>query len=186
MSGDQVAKLASYEALLVERAVALGLVASGDLPRLRTRHLLDSLRAALAVLPTDRDAYDLGSGGGLPGIVVAIACPGLWITLVESRRRRGAFLEMTVERLELSNCRVVVGRVESLEEPADMCFARAFADAATSWRLAVPLLRPGGRLVYFAGEGSDPASYSPEGASCEILWPPPVARAGPLVIMSRQ
>jgi 16S rRNA (guanine527-N7)-methyltransferase len=178
-------RLVAYEHLLAERAAVLGLVARSDLPRLRERHILDCLRAAPAVRPEDRSAADLGSGGGLPGVVVAIACPDLMVTLAERRRNRAAFLELAVRELGLPNARVAVGPVQELPTGSDLCFARAFADARGSWKAARRILGPGGRLVYFAGAGSA-VSEMPDDARAEILPPPPFASGGPLVIMSRQ
>ena len=178
----QVDRLAAYERLLASRGGELGLVASGDLDRIRERHLLDSLRGAVAVEPADRLAIDLGSGGGLPGIPVAIARPDLRVILAERRRNRAAFLDLAVAELGLANAEVATGPVERLGARADLAFARAFADAARSWRVAAPLLGPGGRLVYFAGQA---ATVGIEGVETRLL-PPPVASAGPLAIMGRQ
>jgi 16S rRNA (guanine527-N7)-methyltransferase len=178
-------RLVAYEQLLAGRAAELGLVARSDLPRLRERHIVDCLRATLAVRPDDRSAVDLGSGGGLPGVVVAVACPDLTVTLAERRRTRGAFLELAVRELGLPNAFVVVGPVKELPPGSDVCFARAFADARGSWEAARRILGPGGRLVYFAGAGAA-RSEIPRDARAEILHPPPFATGGPLVIMSRQ
>jgi 16S rRNA (guanine527-N7)-methyltransferase len=178
-------QLVAYEQLLAVRAAELGLVARSDLPRVRERHIVDCLRATLAVGPDDRFAVDLGSGGGLPGMVVAIACPDLTVTLAERRQNRGAFLELAVRELGVRNARVAVGPVKELSPGSDLCFARAFADARGSWEAAQRILGPGGRLVYFAGAGTAKAEI-PEDARVEILPPPPFASGGPLVIMSRQ
>ena len=90
-----------------------------------------------------------------------------------------------VDRLGLDNVRVHGQRVESLTEPADLCFARAFAGPAHAWRAAAPILEPGGRLVYFAGAGFRP-DVLPEGVSFVLMAPLALARSGPLVIMSAQ
>jgi 16S rRNA (guanine527-N7)-methyltransferase len=181
----QAERLDRYEQLLRDRAIPLGMVARSDAGRLRERHIADCLRAASVVLATDRSAYDLGSGAGLPGIVVAIVRPELEIVLVESRRIRAAFLELVAGELALSNARVFSDRAERLTERVDLCFARALFGARDVWLLAERLLGPAGRLVYFAGERFDPAEL-PEGARAEIRSPRPLARSGPLVIMSRQ
>ncbi|MGZ8566901.1 MAG: 16S rRNA (guanine(527)-N(7))-methyltransferase RsmG [Actinomycetota bacterium] len=181
----QFEKLEAFETLIRERAIPLGMVATADSGRLRQRHLLDSLRAAAVVLDTDRTAYDLGSGAGLPGVVVAIACPDLRMALVESRRPRAAFLQLVVDRLGLANTTVRNERVETLSEKVDLCFSRAFARVAVAWRAADRLLVPGGRLVYFAGERFD-RSELPEDAVSTLVTTSALARSGPLVIMSRQ
>ena len=86
---------------------------------------------------------------------MAIACPDLHVTLVESRRPRAAFLELVLERLGLTNGAVSNVRVETLDGPVDLCFSRAFARVGVAWQAADRLLAPGGRLVYFAGERFD-------------------------------
>ncbi len=186
LGADKVGRLLVFEELLRGRAVPLGLIAEGDAARIRTRHVLDCLRAALAVEEGDRDAYDLGSGAGLPGIVVAVARPSLSVTLVESIQKRAAFLELAVEELGLANASVAATRAEALHEPVDLCFARALASLGRSWDMALPILRPLGRLVYFAGEGSPAPDLLPGAGSVDVLEAPLLARSGPLVIMTRQ
>jgi len=181
---DQARRLAAYESLLASRGAELGLIARRDVPRLRERHVLDSLRAAVAVEPPDRLAVDLGSGGGLPGIPIAIARPVLRVVLAERRRSRAAFLELAATELGLANVEVAVGPIAALHLQADLVFARAFADAAGSWHAAEPLLAPRGRLVYFSGRDAAPLG-SVRGVRTRLLAPP-VASAGVLAIMTRQ
>jgi 16S rRNA (guanine527-N7)-methyltransferase len=181
----QQGRLAAFEKLLRERAVPGGMIAIEDLPRIRERHVEDALRAAAVVEPTDRDGYDLGSGAGLPGVVVAIACPWLGMTLIERRRSRAAFLEMAIEELGLENAVVAATGTETMTARVDVAFARAFAPPDVAWAAAVALLRPAGRLVYFAGERFDPDTDVPVGVAATLM-PPPLARSGPLVIMARQ
>jgi len=178
--------LESYVELLRSKAVPIGAVASGDRDRLWERHIKDCLRAAEVVASEDREAIDLGSGAGLPGVVVAVARPGLRVRLVEAKRRRVAFLELVVDRLGLANVIVVPGRAEAVDEPADLCFARAFADRTASWAAAERLLKPGGRLVYFAGERFEPARDVPAGAAARVVGDRPLESLGPLVIMTQQ
>jgi len=180
------AQLRRYEQMLRSRAIPLGLIGGADRDRLWERHILDSLRGTAAIRPNDADAYDLGSGAGLPGIPIAIARPGLRMRLVESRRNRAAFLELVVEQLGLEKVEVVAGRVEELTQPVDLCFARAFADALGAWKAAEPRLLPGGRLVYFAGETFDDVSELPPGAVRSNPLSTALAREGTLVIMTRQ
>jgi len=177
--------LLRYEDLLTRRAVPLGAVARSDATRIRERHILDCLRAAPVVHEVDV-ACDLGSGAGLPGIVVAVAEPAVRVLLVESRAKRAAFLELAVRELGLSNADVVVGRAEDLHRRVDACFARAFAPLPVAWSVARGILRPDGRLIYFAGaELGDPVV--PEGAALDaVVRTAVLERAGPLVIMTRQ
>lgn len=148
----QADRIRRFEQLLVERALPAGLVARSDRDRLHQRHVIDSLRAAPLFRRSDRTAYDLGSGAGLPGIPLAIALPRCRFTLAEARSKRSAFLELAVERLDLSNCHVHAGPAEALSAGADVITARAFAPLVRAWPLAARLLRVGGRLIYFAGQ----------------------------------
>lgn len=184
LTSERAGLLAEFEALLLDRAVPRGLVSRRDADRVRERHILDCLRAAAVVAPDDRSAYDLGSGAGLPGIVVAIACPELRVRLVEARRGRVAFLELAIERLDLPNCEAVGSRLEDVREPVDLCFARALAPIEEVWRLARRLLTPGGRLVYFAGLGEEDLPPMDAGR-IEVVPSTVLESAGPLVIMAR-
>jgi len=182
----QAAQLADFEALLRDRAVPMGLISQGDARDIHERHILDSLRAAALFRPNDTGALDFGSGAGLPGIVLAIAVPRCWFVLVEPRRKRAGFLELVVERLALPNVEVVVARAEEMTGEWDVATARAFAPPARAWKLGHRLLRPGGRLIYFAG------SREPAEAIADDLYPQPVdievkglANFPPLVIMTR-
>src|SRR6266508_3997126 len=125
----QVERLERFGRLLAERAVPLGMVGRGDAGRLVERHILDCL----------------------PGVVIAIALPGVGVVLAEARSKRAAFLEMAAVELGLANVAVHASRVEALPGPFDACTARAFAPPDRAWALARPLLRPGGHLLLFAG-----------------------------------
>ncbi len=185
--GDAEAeRIVAFESLLLDHAVRLGFVATADAARIRTRHILDCLRAVPVLRPGDRTAVDLGSGAGLPGVVVACAIPSLDVKLVEAHRRRAAFLELTVERLALENAQVLIEQVDAVDVVADICFSRAFAPLPAAWDACRRILRPGGRLVFFAG-GSFQAETSLPDAGCEeLLEAPLLESSGPLVIMTRQ
>jgi len=181
----QISRLRRFEELLVERAVPLGAISRSDSARIRERHTLDSLRAVMIVDGVD-EAADLGSGAGLPGVVVAIALPRVRMLLIERRPRRAAFLELAVEELGLPNAAVVAGRVEDVQGDVDVALARAFAPIDEAWARALGILRPGGRLVYFAGAGSA-TPEPPEGFTIQsVLRTPVLESAGALVIMTRQ
>jgi 16S rRNA (guanine527-N7)-methyltransferase len=188
LDDEQLARVVHFEALLSDRAMALGMVARSDARRLRERHILDSLRAAAVTLRSDRDALDVGSGAGLPGIPVAIARPALSVRLVESRRARVAFLELAVERLGLVNVAIIPATVEAVDVLVDLCFARAFAPLGEAWKAARERLRPGGRLVYVAGVGTEPPERPEDCAAVDVVPAPRgslIESAGPLVIMTR-
>jgi 16S rRNA (guanine527-N7)-methyltransferase len=153
LSQEQMASLRRYEVILRERAIPHGLISRADATRLWDRHFLDSLRAVACIdsEPPEAELADLGSGAGLPGIPVAIALPAARMTLIEPRARRAAFLEMAAQEIGLSNVVVDARRAEQVRSRVDACLARALAVPAVAWKLAKPLLRPGGRLVYFGG-----------------------------------
>ena len=178
-------KLDRFRGLLRDRAVPAGLVASADSEDLEDRHILDSLRGAPLIPGSARDAVDLGSGAGLPGIPLAIALPHVAFMLVDSRRRRVAFLELVVDDLGLANVAVVGGRVEELAPGFDICVARGFAGPARSWEAAERLLRPDGRLLYWAGASFEAGEVA-ETARVLGLGEPALESGGPIVIMARQ
>jgi 16S rRNA (guanine527-N7)-methyltransferase len=188
LDDDRATRLIGFERVLAGRAVPLGAIARSDVARIRERHILDSLRVA----PLVRGAglvYDLGSGAGLPGIVVAIALPQVRMVLIDRRESRAAFLELAVEQLGLPNARVVAGPAEEVAARADACLARAFAPLQRSWEAAERVLGPGGRLVYFGGRelGEEGSIEVPAGAVLEaVIRTPVLESAGPLVIMARQ
>jgi 16S rRNA (guanine527-N7)-methyltransferase len=182
VSSAQITTLERFSSLLSGRGVELGVVANADRGDVWKRHVLDSLRALPSVEDPDTAAYDLGSGGGLPGVPIAIARPDLHVGLVESQRRRVAWLELVVEELGISNVGVVARRIEDVRDPVDLCFARALAPAERSWELARPLLRKGGRLAYFAGQTFDPDRVAPDIPVIRILETP-LDSGGPVVII---
>jgi 16S rRNA (guanine527-N7)-methyltransferase len=116
-------------------------------------HVADSL-VGLEVPAVGEAAriVDLGSGAGLPGLVLAIARPDAEVVLVESVGKKCAWLERTVSALGLENVRVVCARAEELEEePFDVVTARALASLSVLCEYAAPLLREGGSLVAWKG-----------------------------------
>ena len=184
LTPESRARLDRYEELLETRAVPAGLVARADVSDLRERHIDDSLRGA-PLLPAKSDVADLGSGAGLPGIPLAIALPDVRFTLVDSRRSRIAFLELVADELRLLNVSILASRAEEVPPGFDVCVARGFAGAAASWEAAERLLRPDGRLLYWAGSRFDVGDL-PEGARLVGLGDPALESGGPIVIMARQ
>jgi 16S rRNA (guanine527-N7)-methyltransferase len=182
---SQASRLIRFEELLVERAIPLGVVSRSDANRIRERHILDSLRAAPVVEGSDV-AADLGSGAGLPGLVVAITLPRLRMLLVERRPRRAALLELAVDELGVSNASVFAGRVAEAPDRVDVALARAFAPLDEAWAQARGILRPRGRLVYFAGAGTTIPAAPAGSVILDVLHTPVLESSGALVIMTRQ
>ena len=190
LSPIQLDQLRSFESLLRDRAVSLGLIAESDSERLGERHVQDSLRAASSILSGDEALCDIGPGAGLPGLVLAIAKPDLEVTLLEPKQKAVAFLEMAISRLSLGNVAIVSTRVEETQLSVDVATARAFGPMERSWEAALKVLRPGGRLIYFAGEGLvDPVAAAGEMGSAEapasVDVEHVIADSSPLVIMAR-
>jgi len=147
-------RLIAYLALLEKWNRTHNLTAIREPEGMVTNHLLDCL-AVLPHLPQDRTLrlIDVGSGGGLPGIPVAIARPDWRVTLLDSRGKKVAFLRQAAAELALAEVTVVATRVEdySPEIAFDVVISRAFADLAT-WVAAVRhLVRASGRLVAMTG-----------------------------------
>ncbi len=135
-------------------------------------HLADSLVAAeLDELRAAQALVDLGSGAGLPGAVLAVALPGCEVRLLESQRRKCAFLEGLVEAAELTNAEVVCARAEQWpegREQHDVATARALAPQAVVLEYAAPLLRVEGVLVDWRGR-RDPAEEQAALRAAELL-----------------
>jgi len=118
-----------------------------------TRHLLDSL--AIAPLIHARAVVDVGSGGGLPGIPLAIYLPAIEFVLVDSAGKKARFLEQARIELALDNVRVVHARAEDVTGSFDIVTCRAFASLADIGRMTAHLLAPSGQI--FALKGAVPA-----------------------------
>ncbi|MEX0991302.1 MAG: RsmG family class I SAM-dependent methyltransferase [Actinomycetota bacterium] len=185
LSQEQVSALEAFTALLAGQGVQLGLIAAGDAQRIRERHVLDCLRSVLEVAGSPT-ALDLGSGAGLPGLVVAIAVPDTRVTLVERRQRRAAFLEMAIRDLGVTNASVVAESTEEIRLRAQVCLARAFAPIEESWRSASGLLESGGRLVYFGGKSFTAVPELPGARGSRLSPCPLLESAGPLVIITSE
>jgi len=154
LSPPQVATLAAYVALLAKWNRTYNLTAIREPSRMVTHHVLDSL-AVLAHLPQRDDVrlLDVGSGGGLPGIPLAIARPQWRATLVDPVHKKAAFLAQAAIELGLGNVDAQAARVEDLGSNVryDIVISRAFADLATFATLAAPHLAPDGVLVAMKG-----------------------------------
>lgn len=141
-----------FHAMLVEHGVTRGLIGPREVPRLWDRHLLNSAAVA-TLLPAAGTLIDVGTGAGLPGVVLAAVRPDLHVVLLEPMERRVAWLNEVVAELGLSSAEVVRGRAEELHGrvTADAVTARAVApmDRLAGWTL--PLLRAGGVLLAMKG-----------------------------------
>ncbi|HTW00088.1 MAG TPA: 16S rRNA (guanine(527)-N(7))-methyltransferase RsmG [Streptosporangiaceae bacterium] len=154
--GSSLGLAERYADLLAGPAVQRGLIGPREAARLWERHIMNC--AALAELvPHPSSVIDLGSGAGLPGIVIAILIPDATVVLLEPMARRAAFLEECVADLGLGNATVRRGRAEDLagELAADVVVARAVAPMQRLAGLALGLVRPGGLVLALKGAGAE-------------------------------
>jgi 16S rRNA (guanine527-N7)-methyltransferase len=153
--GPKVGLATRYVEMLAETGIDHGLIGPGERPRLWDRHVLNCAVISPAFGP-DSTVIDVGSGAGLPGIVLAIMRPDLQILLVERLRRRTIWLQRTLDELALANVEVHLGRAESLWKSmyVDHVTARAVARLGTLGAWCLPLLRPGGSLLAIKGENA--------------------------------
>jgi len=144
-------KLLAYLALLDKWNRVYNLTAVRDAERMVSHHLLDSL-AAVPYFQGET-VLDVGSGGGLPGIPLAIARPELQVTLIDSIAKKTAFLLQAKAELGLANLDVVTGRVEDFRPGTgfDVITSRAFSDLKEFVTLTRHLLRPDGRWLAMKG-----------------------------------
>lgn len=144
--------IARYAELLATEGVVRGLIGPREAPRLWERHLFNCALLGEGV-PEGATVCDIGSGAGLPGLVLAIARPDLQITLVEPLLRRTTFLSEVVEELDLTNVTVVRGRADALhgKERFDVVTSRAVAALETLLDWSMPLVAPEGSLVAMKG-----------------------------------
>ena len=150
--GERIAVAREYVGHLSDLGEKLGLIGPRELPRLWTRHILNS--ALVAPLLKRGVVGDVGSGAGLPGIVLAIARPDVDFVLIEPMERRVAWLTEESQRLQLENVKVVHSRAE--EAPfvgeLDQVTARAVSALSKLIPMCAPLARRGGELIFLKGE----------------------------------
>jgi 16S rRNA (guanine527-N7)-methyltransferase len=162
---EQQSQLLAYMDLIAKWTKVYNLTAVRDAQEMLTHHLLDSLavirplRRELAqlALPEGRaqlSLLDVGSGAGLPGIVIAITCPEVSVTCVDAVAKKAAFIQQVSAALKLPNLKGLHARVESLADPYDVVSSRAFASLLdfTSWSQLA--LAPHG--IWMAMKGKHP------------------------------
>ncbi|GAA1703187.1 16S rRNA (guanine(527)-N(7))-methyltransferase RsmG [Microbacterium sediminicola] len=153
--GDRIESARRFTASLAEEGEERGLIGPLELPRLWTRHILNCAVGASLFASGSRVA-DIGSGAGLPGVVLAIARPDVQWILVEPMERRVVWLTEQVSDLGLANVEVVRARAEDWDAGAgvDAVTARAVSALRKLIPLTAPLVRKGGELILFKGSGA--------------------------------
>lgn len=164
LGNEQIARLLDYLDLIGKWTKVYNLTAVRDPGEMLTHHLLDSLAAVRplrryldeAGLEQAASLLDVGSGAGLPGVVIAVCCPGIAVSCVDTVAKKVAFIKQAALALALPNLNGIHARVETLNGPYDVVCSRAFASLAdfTNWSGAA--LAPAG--AWMAMKGKHPAA----------------------------
>ena len=163
LTGVQVDQLLDYLELLQKWGKVYNLTAVRDPAEMLTHHLLDSLaviaplRRHLAQMPktTGVRLLDVGSGAGLPGVVVAVCCPELAVSCVDTVGKKAAFVQQVAVGLKLPNLHGIHARVENLTDRYDVVVARAFASLVDFTRLSMGALAPDGVWMAMKGKPTE-------------------------------
>ena len=161
-------KMLAFRDLLLKWNKTYNLTALRDPEQAISHHLLDSL----AILPhvDTGPLLDVGSGGGLPGIPLAIACPGLSVGMVDTVQKKASFLQQASIELGLKNVTVHHARVEEMQGQYAQISSRAFADLGLFVSLTRHLLAPGGRWLAMKGvRPDDEIAALPAGITVEAI-----------------
>ena len=152
VSPAQQEKLMDYLALMFKWNAVYNLTSLRDPMQMVTHHLLDSL-AAVPAFARARNVLDVGSGGGLPGIVLAIVRPDMKVSMIDTVHKKTAFLTQVKAELGLTNVTVYTARVEQLQvsDKFDVITSRAFADLSDFVNWSCHLLADGGRYIALKG-----------------------------------
>lgn len=163
-------KLLAYRDLLLKWNKTYNLTALRDPEQAISHHLLDSL-AILAWVDAG-SLLDVGSGGGLPGIPLAISRPDVQVTMVDAVQKKTTFLQQAAIELQLPNARALHARVETLTGQYTQITSRAFSDLSDFTRLTRHLLAPGGRWLAMKGvRPEEEMANLPEGIRIDAIEP---------------
>lgn len=150
--GGRIALARQFTAALAAQGELRGLIGPLELPRLWTRHVLNSVIAAPLF---HGSVADVGSGAGLPGLVLAIARPDVEWTLIEPMERRVTWLSEQVDALGLKNVRIMRARAEDVGLEFDVVTARAVSALRGLVPITAPLVKDGGELIFLKGQNVD-------------------------------
>lgn len=163
LDDQQVGQLLDYLDLIAKWTKVYNLTAVRDPVEMMTHHLLDSLAAIgplrrhlqQAGLGEGATLLDVGSGAGLPGVVIAVCCPAVAVTCVDTVAKKAAFIKQAALALKLPNLTGLHARVETIAQPFDVICSRAFASLADFTQWSAGALAPHG--VWMAMKGKHPA-----------------------------
>ena len=155
LSSKQKAKLVEFSEVLLQWNKKTNLIARGDEIRVFPRHILDSLAAA-SFLVGDK-VIDIGSGAGLPGLPLAIACPQKKFTLCDRMKKRTHFMRFVIANLGIDNAQVIEAPFEeivSMGESYDCAVSRGVGKAEALWPIIESAISKTGRLIVYASTRS--------------------------------
>lgn len=165
LASETVSRLEQYVEQLLKWNAKINLISSTTVEDVWRRHIEDSLQLLPLLPPTAMTLADLGSGAGLPGMVIAIAKPDISVTLIEKDQRKSAFLNEVKSRLKLHNVSIVTADIESQASRYDSVCARALAPLDQLLGFASKLIVPNGQAIFLKGE-----NYAEEISAAKKTW----------------
>lgn len=143
-------EIRAYAQFLTNAGIERGLIGPREGERIWERHIFNCLPVT-QLLPQNASLFDIGSGAGLPGIVIALARPDLHVTLIEPLERRVEFLKEATEELDIE---VIRGRAQDVKKSADYVTARAVAPLEKLKKMSWHMVKTNGALLAMKGEGA--------------------------------
>ena len=161
LADSVIQKLITFCELVIEKNTQINLISRKDIEHIVEAHLLPSL-AIYKLFPFKNNCrvLDIGTGGGFPGIPLAITNPGAKFTLIDSIRKKIYAVQEFAKNLQLNNVRCVWDRVENLQEKYDIATGRAVKNIPEFCKLAAPKLKNNGSILYLTGGDIEPVSNS--------------------------
>ena len=147
---EREAEIRAFSEFLVTAGIERGLIGPREGERIWERHIFNCLPVT-QLLPQGASLFDIGSGAGLPGIVIALARPDLKVTLIEPLERRVEFLKEATEGLEIE---VIRGRAQDVKKSAEYVTARAVAPLEKLKKMSWHMVKTGGALLAMKGESA--------------------------------
>ena len=163
---ERLDEIAAYAHFLTTAGIERGLIGPREGERIWERHIFNCLPVT-QLLPQGASLFDIGSGAGLPGIVIALARPDLSVTLIEPLERRVAFLNEAVDglNLKINNIEVIRGRAQDVKKSADFVTARAVAPLEKLKKMSWHMVKTGGSLLAMKGESASSEMEGVKGAT---------------------
>jgi 16S rRNA (guanine527-N7)-methyltransferase len=165
VSHETFDRLTRYAALLLKWNAAINLIGKSTEQELWQRHLWDAYQVVALIPASITTLADLGSGAGLPGLVIALSRPEIAVTLVERDQRKATFLKEAARTLGLTNVTVLARDITTLDQRFELVTARALASLADLLALAHPILGMDAFCLFPKGE-----NYATEIAQARLMW----------------